>query len=153
MPRANKSQGAKTAGVILNFFRTAAMETAELVMDLCKDAINERKSKADKIREGQRRGDVATANTAVDRANQSAATGAGVTAKKKPGPKKKKGPKGQAATGTATRVKGPRHKVPAGLDEDAGINTDEDGTLPLTDVDVDPENPGDELNPQDGVTD
>jgi hypothetical protein len=42
MPRAETSQ----AGRIVNYFRTAHLETAELVLGLAKDAIRERKATA-----------------------------------------------------------------------------------------------------------
>lgn len=52
MPRAANSK----AGSIVNFFRTAPMEVAVLVLGLCKDEIADRNAKVAKIREGQQAG-------------------------------------------------------------------------------------------------
>lgn len=49
MPRSSKS----VAGQIVDFFRKAPMDTVDIIMGLCKDAVSERKAHAANIREAQ----------------------------------------------------------------------------------------------------
>lgn len=82
MPRAMKS----AAAGIIAFFRKAPMENAELVLDLCKDEIKQRKAHGENIRAAQqaaarKKGKVKAKPVAAAAASPAAAKG------KKRGPK------------------------------------------------------------------
>jgi len=60
MPRAETS----SAGRIISFFRTAPLESADLILGLCKDAVTERKQKS-ALAKARAAGPVATATPAA----------------------------------------------------------------------------------------
>lgn len=56
MPRAVVPTAVTQAATIVNFFRTANREVADLVMGLSKEALRERDAKVAKIKQGQKKG-------------------------------------------------------------------------------------------------
>lgn len=91
MPRANKS----VAGTVVEFFRTTPLESADLILGLCQDAVRERKAKSSAAK--------ARSLEAVGGAGASAGAGpkAAVPARKKRKARKAKRADAGAATGVA----------------------------------------------------
>lgn len=84
MPRSARSP----AAAILSFFRKAPMENAELVLDLCRDALRERKEHGATIRAAQERAGKQKVRKRKQTTTAAAAQTAAPVARRKPGPKK-----------------------------------------------------------------
>lgn len=89
MPR--KAKSSTVTGKItpiVNYFRTASLEVADIVLELATDAVKERHAKGAKVVAGRASG--SAAGGAVDAATASVGKAAAATAKPKgkPGPKK-----------------------------------------------------------------
>lgn len=101
MPRAQESP----ANRILSFFRTASIDSAELVLGLARDAVRERKQKAETARAAQLRAQrSATQKAAAKKKKQPPAKPAASTAPASKPKAKKKKPAPAPATAADSQV-------------------------------------------------
>lgn len=137
MPRAQQTSASK----VVEFFRTAPLETADLVMGLCRDALLGRKAKSNEAR--------ARALKAMRPAAPSPA--AAPAASSKPAGKKKAAKK----AGAAKKAAGKKAKKAVAADRPHRARPSrakKARQVPLPDVGADPEVQGSDLDPYAGET-